>query len=157
MQRRAVSSEPDRPVPQPSRRFDALESEQLVEISARERVSARDREADMFDQVRGAYRLCSISAFPSGSSKIAMWQTPVSNVSPRNSTPFGLELGPSRRYVFDVKCRMASLCGRELHPLLGRFPNPETSLVDPEFILRLVVLAETERVYVESAGAVGIG
>src|SRR5581483_11497687 len=36
----------------------------------------------------GAYLRCSISAFPSGSAKKAMWQTPVSSVSPRNSTPF---------------------------------------------------------------------
>src|SRR5439155_12507953 len=35
----------------------------------------------------GAYRLCSIRAFPSGSEKNAMWQTPVSSVSPWNSTP----------------------------------------------------------------------
>ena len=37
--------------------------------------------------VRGAYRLCNIRSLPSGSLKNAMWQTPVSNVSPRNSMP----------------------------------------------------------------------
>src|SRR5918995_2903202 len=36
----------------------------------------------------GAYRLCSTSWLPSGSKKVAMWQTPLSKVSPTNSTPF---------------------------------------------------------------------
>ena len=36
----------------------------------------------------GLYRWWSMSALPSGSWKNAMWQTPVSNVSPSNSTPF---------------------------------------------------------------------
>src|SRR5947207_609906 len=35
----------------------------------------------------GAYLLCNISELPSGSLKNAMWQTPVSSVSPSNSTP----------------------------------------------------------------------
>src|ERR1700759_2322992 len=36
---------------------------------------------------RGAYRWWNISALPSGSAKNAMWQTPVSRMSPWNSPP----------------------------------------------------------------------
>ena len=40
-----------------------------------------------------------------------MWQTPVSKMSPSNSTPCALELGARRRDVGDPQRDRASECG----------------------------------------------
>ena len=72
------------------------QTEQLS-VEVVRRVDVGHRNADVVDALDadhaaasgyGAYRLCSVSGFPSGSVKFAMWQTPVSNVSPWNCTPF---------------------------------------------------------------------
>ena len=49
--------------------------------------TSSERSARAAQSSRGAYLRCSISALPSGSWKKAMWQTPVSKMSPSNSTP----------------------------------------------------------------------
>src|SRR4051812_11510873 len=51
----------------------------------------------------GAYRRCSIRSLPSGSVKNAIWQTPVSRMSPRNSTPFSSS--SARRLATSSTCR----------------------------------------------------
>ena len=85
-----------------------------------------------------------------------MWQTPVSSVSPRNSTPFALELAAGGRDVVDVERDVAVLLGRERPAHAVRIPDAEAGLADPELVLGLRVGAQAERVHVEGAGAVDV-
>ena len=78
----------------------------------------------------GAYRRCSMSSLPSGSAKIAMWQTPVSNVSPKNWTP--------------------------LASSTARISATSSQRSGPPLPLGMLVGAQPQDAAVEGAGALGV-
>jgi hypothetical protein len=55
-------------------------------------------------------------ALPSGSLKNAMWQTPVSNVSPSNATPFPSSSARAAATSSTCSARCAVVCGANSNP-----------------------------------------
>src|SRR5437879_13642307 len=95
-------------------------------------------------------------SLPSGSVKNAMWQTPVSRVSPANTTPLGLEFGASGHHVINMEGGVGVLLGRELHAESLRLPDAEARFARPDFEAPMVVRSQPERVDVERARSLGV-
>ena len=127
----------------------AVERRRALEIRDRHRDEVGPLDDHACASSYGAYRLCSVSGLPSGSVKFAMWQTPVSNVSPWNSHTLRLELGARGRHVVDVKQDDAVRLRLVLDAELRRLPDREARVADPELVARVLVGSQPERVDVE--------
>jgi hypothetical protein len=86
---------------------------------------------------------------PSGSAKIAMWQTPVSSVSPKKVTA-------RRADVLDAQRQRIAGLGDELHPDRLRLPDDEAGVARPLLVLRVRIGAHAEHIAVEAACALGV-
>src|SRR5688572_9303828 len=104
-------------VPRDLRQTERLAVEPLraPEIGDRDRDEIRPLDGD-HDPSRGLYRWWSMSAFPSGSWKKAMWHTPVSNVSPSNSTPRPSSSARAASMSSTWSARCAVVCGANSMP-----------------------------------------
>ena len=86
-----------------------------------------------------------------------MWQTPVSNVSPRNSTPFASSSSRAAATSSTWKRRVSVSLRRELHPELLGLPDAEAGVAGPEVVLRPCWSWRRPSVSdVELLGAVGV-
>ena len=84
-----------------------------------------------------------------------MWQTPVSKVSPANSTP----LASSSARVAATSSHPSpwvALLDDVRHPHLLGLPDAEARIAGPLLIGFVLVGAKAKRVAVEAAGAVGV-
>src|SRR4051812_19126802 len=77
------------------------------------------------DQSRGLYRWCSMRSLPSGSVKNAMWQTPVSNVSPVNSMPFASSSARAAATSSTCSARCAFFWGANGRPCCSGSQMPQ--------------------------------
>ena len=113
-------------------------------------------EVDLLDLHHTSKRRWSMSAFPSGSLNHACWQTLVSIVSPSNSTPLRLELGPRGVDVRDAE-RQPGRRRRERLPDARRVEDVERHLAAAKLHVRLALALdlETEHLRVELASPSG--
>jgi hypothetical protein len=97
-----------------------------------------------------------MSSLPSGSAKIAMWQTPVSKGAAHELDALGLERGARRGHVVAAQRPRVALLGNERHPLLLGLPDPEAGVAGPLLPLGVRVGAQPQDAAVERSGALGV-